>query len=68
MTAASSLLEKIFKAKKEKEIEFSDELLSKLVSIVTDMEECLESIDKTDKETDLIQIVKELQTISGISV
>jgi two-component system chemotaxis sensor kinase CheA len=67
MSKMSSLMEKIFKAKKEKAIELSDELVSKLISAVTDMEDCLESLDKENKETDLTEILKELQTVSNIS-
>src|SRR5579872_6879010 len=52
MNTVSSLLEKIFKAKKEKKLELADELLSHIVEAVNDLEKCLDSIDTSDKEID----------------
>lgn len=61
MNTISSLLEKIFKAEKEKKLELSDELLTKLVNAVDEMERCVVSIDDNNQEADIEQTIKDLQ-------
>lgn len=57
----SSLMEKIFKAKKEKEIDLSDDLLTKLIDAVDAIERSLDSIDKADEEVNVERTVKNLR-------
>jgi len=61
MNTVPSLMEKIFKARKEKKLELVDDLLARLVEAVNDLEKCLDSIDKSDKEIDLSHSAEILQ-------
>jgi chemotaxis protein histidine kinase CheA len=66
MTSISSIIEKIFRAKKEGTLTLSDDLVAKLPEAVSAMEACLESIEKNNKENNDSEISKTLQTLSNI--
>jgi len=66
MRTISSILEKIFKAKREKKIDISDALLADLVTAVNEMEKCLDSIDKDNKEIDVSKIGEILNNTTNI--
>jgi chemotaxis protein histidine kinase CheA len=66
MNSVTSLLEKIFKAKKDKKLELADDLLAKLVEAVNELEKCLDSIDTTDKEIDMSQNIENLQKFAKV--
>lgn len=66
MQMISSVMEKIFKAKEEKKIDISDALLADLVTAVNEMEKCLDSIDKDNKETDLSKNIELLKSTANI--
>lgn len=63
----ASLLEKIFKEKKEKKIDLSDKLLKTLVESVDAIEKSLESIDKENQESDTTQTASHLREVAGIT-
>jgi two-component system chemotaxis sensor kinase CheA len=65
MYTISSVIEKIFKAKKEKKIDITDTLLADLVTAVNEMEKCLDSIDKDNKEIDFSKIVELLKSTAN---
>ncbi len=63
MSTASSHLEKIFLAAKEKRKELTHEILPLLIKAANEMEACMEIIDQDSKESDLSQTIQELQTL-----
>ncbi|HSX09699.1 MAG TPA: Hpt domain-containing protein [Candidatus Saccharimonadales bacterium] len=66
MSSVSSVLEKIFRAKKDTTFTLSHDLISKLPDAVQTMSEDLDEIDNNDKENDVTDVADMLQTLSGI--
>ncbi len=64
--AFSSLMEKIFLAKKENKLVLSDLIVTQLVDGVKEMEACLDEIEKVNKEIDMYQPIGKLQTLTKI--
>ncbi len=66
ISAVASILEKIFRGKKDNTLNLSHELVAKLPDAVNAMEECLDSIEKDNKENDTSEISQTLQTLAHI--
>jgi chemotaxis protein histidine kinase CheA len=66
MSSISSIIEKIFRAKKEGTLTLSDDLMAKLPEAVSVMEACLDSIEKNNQEHNESEINKTLQSLSNI--
>ena len=67
MSTISSIIEKIFYAKKENKLVLSQDLLAKLPDAVNALQECLDSIDKSNEENDVSPISETLQSLVNIS-
>ena len=65
VSSISSVIEKIFRAKKDNTLTLSDELVSKLPEAVSAMEACLDSIEKNNQENNESEISKTLQSLSN---
>lgn len=63
MSDISLTLEKIFQAKKDNKITFSEDTISLFDEAISQMEACLNAIDKSDTETDLSAFVEKLQKL-----
>lgn len=66
MKELTSFLEKIFDAKKISKMLFSEEVLSTFEKSVKAMDECIASIETTGKESDIEQVIEDLQKYSKL--
>ena len=68
VSTLSLLIEKIFQAIIEKKLTISDDLLAKLTVAITNMEVCLDTLEKENHEKDLSQDIDELRKSSGLDI
>jgi chemotaxis protein histidine kinase CheA len=67
MSASASLLERIFEEKERvAALTYLDNYLDILIGAVANMNLCLDSLSKTDQESDLTDDIAKLQKIAGI--
>ncbi len=59
----SRLLEYTFAAKKEGNLDFTNEIIKKMQDSVTAIETCLLEIEKNNKESDLSQVTEEMKSL-----